>query len=196
MPTGYTAELMEKGMEFKPFVLQCARAFRALIEMRDDPMDAEIPEKFEPDDYNIKGLARATQEHQRLQGMTDEEKIAFGIQAKEEDVISYQKSLARATAENERLDGMARQVKAWIPPTSDHEGLKQFMLDQIDISMNDLPYAKKNIQEAEERSPMFYYASAVSSAEWGVKYHIKEGNKEQERAESRTEWVKQLRMSL
>ena len=35
MPTGYTAELIEKGMEFNDFVLTCARAFGACIELRD-----------------------------------------------------------------------------------------------------------------------------------------------------------------
>lgn len=46
MPTGYTADLMEKGMEFKPFVLQCARAFGALITMRDDSLDAPSPKSL------------------------------------------------------------------------------------------------------------------------------------------------------
>lgn len=91
MPTGYTADLMEKGMEFKPFVLQCARAFGALITMRDDSLDAPIPEKFEPDDYHIKKLAEAIQEQKRLQSMTDDEKVSFGIQAREENIVSHQK---------------------------------------------------------------------------------------------------------
>lgn len=196
MPTGYTAELMEKGTEFKPFVLQCARAFGALIEMRDDPMDATIPDKFEPDDYYVKGLAEATQEHQRLQDMTDDEKIDFGVQAREANIVSHQKSLATATAENERLGEMARQVNAWKPPTPEHNGLKEFMLDQIKISMNDLSYSHQYLKEAEERSPMSYYVAAVSSAAWNINYHTEKSGKERKRAEERTEWVKQLRMSL
>ncbi len=196
MPTGYTAELMEKGMEFKPFVLQCARAFGALIEMRDDPMDAPIPEKFEPDDYYTKGLAEATQEQTRLQDMTDDEKIAFGVQTREENIASHQKSLANATTENERLSEMARQVKAWKPPTSEHNGLKEFMLDQIKISMHDLSYSHQYLKEAEEKSPISYYASAVSSEAWLIDYHTKENLKECKRAKDKTEWVKQLRMSL
>ena len=196
MPTGYTAELMEKGMGFKPFVLQCARAFGALIEMRDDRMDAPIPDKFEPNDYYSKALAAATQKHTRLQGMSDDEKIAFGGQEKEKSVIGHQESLARATSENERLSEMARQVKAWKPPTPDHNGLKEFMLDQIKISMNDLSYSHQYLKEAEERSPMSYYVTAVSRAAWNINYHTKEHQKELKRTEDRTEWVKQLRMSL
>ena len=44
MPTGYTYDLYDgKDIEFPDFVMKCARAFGALIEIRDDPMDAAIP---------------------------------------------------------------------------------------------------------------------------------------------------------
>lgn len=196
MPTGYTAELMEKGMEFKPFVLQCARAFGALITMRDDPMDADIPDKFEPSDYNVKGLAEAIQEHKRLQDMSYDKKMAFGKKQKAENIKGLQKSLATATAENERLSEMARQINAWKPPTPDHAELKNFMLNQINISMHNLSYSHEHLDDAEERSPMSYYVTAVSHVAWEINYHTEENKKECERAENRTEWVKQLRMSL
>ena len=66
MPTGYTAELMEKGEPFNRFVMRCARAFGALIDLRDAQMDAPIPEKFEPSDYHVKALAKALAELERL----------------------------------------------------------------------------------------------------------------------------------
>jgi len=48
MPTGYTAGVQDgKITEFSDFALNCARAFGALITMRDDPQDTPIPEKFE-----------------------------------------------------------------------------------------------------------------------------------------------------
>ena len=164
--------------------------------MRDKSMDAEIPEKFEPNYYHIECLANATQEHKRLQDMTDEERVAFGAQAKEEAVINLQKNLARQIAENERLNEMTLQVNAWKPPTPDHNELKAFMLDQIKMSMHDLSYTRKYLKEAEEHSPMSYYVAAVSTAAWNVNYHAEEDRKEFKRAEYRTEWVKQLRMSL
>jgi len=60
MPTGYTYPVVEgKITEFSDFALSCARAFGALITMRDDPHDTPIPETFEPSDYNAKKLAEA-----------------------------------------------------------------------------------------------------------------------------------------
>jgi len=196
MPTGYTAELMNKGMDFKSFVFRCARAFGALIMMRDDPMDAPIPEKIEPSDYHVKALAETKQKYKRLKTMTNDEKIAFGVTEKEKEIKVCREYLTKAMAENDRLTKMALQIKAWKPPTSDHEGLKKFMIDQIGISMNDLSWSRKRLEKVEEEPPVAYYAAAVSNAEQGINYHNKENLDEIKRAADRTEWVQQLRASL
>ena len=196
MPTGYTAELMEKGMEFKPFVLQCARQFGALITMRDDPNDTPIPDEFIPSDYHIKELENAKKEHARLQAMTKEEKIAFGEQEKTEEIKQQFEYLKKEKAANERLTKMKSQVLSWHPPTHDHDELKKFMLNQIEISMNDLSYNHRSLQEAKEKPPIAYYVAAVSSAQWSITYHTDENRKEIERVKSRTDWVKQLKASL
>ena len=60
MPTGYTAKIAD-GQTFEEFILSCARAFGALVEMRDEPADAPIPEEFKPSAYHTTqiGVARA-----------------------------------------------------------------------------------------------------------------------------------------
>ena len=45
MPTGYTAGILE-GETFEQYALQCAKAFGALVMMRDEPSDAPIPDQF------------------------------------------------------------------------------------------------------------------------------------------------------
>lgn len=61
MPTGYTAAVCDgKITEFPAFALQCARAFGALITMRDDAMNAPIPEEIKPDtSYYDKNISEA-----------------------------------------------------------------------------------------------------------------------------------------
>lgn len=47
MPTGYTYPVCEgKITEFPDFALSCARAFGALISMREEPMDAPLPDEI------------------------------------------------------------------------------------------------------------------------------------------------------
>jgi hypothetical protein len=196
MSTGYTAELMEKGMGFKPFVMRCARNFGALAMMRDDPMDSPIPERFEPSDYHVKVLAESKEKHGHLSGMTENEKIAFGESEKETAIKNRKEYIKRKSEQNARLVEMHSQVLAWRIPTPDHAELKRFMLDQIDISMNDIGYDHKELTELEASSPMKFYVKAVSEAQWAINYHTEEMAKEIERADKRTEWVNQLRKSL
>lgn len=61
MPTGYTAAIAD-GIDFKTYALSCARAFGALVEMRDEPANAPIPEEFKPSSYYVTSLASAREE--------------------------------------------------------------------------------------------------------------------------------------
>lgn len=196
MPTGYTAKLMELGQTFPEFIMGCARAFGALIEMRDSPNDAPIPDKFEPSDYNAKRLIEARESLAKLKAMNAEERVAFGESAKAEDIERSRKYLEKALAENSRLEDMAAQVRAWTPPTEDHQGLKEFMLQQIDVSKNGVDYSERSLVEAQTKPATVYYVEAVSSAVRDIKYHTEGNEKEVERTNGRSEWVQQLRASI
>jgi hypothetical protein len=196
MPTGYTAKLMESGQTFQDFVMQCARAFGACVMMRDDPMDAPIPERFEPSDYNVLRLAEAKAELARLQTMTNGEKISFGESKKAESIASSEKWLAKEIEQNKRLEEMEASVNKWTPPSAAHTRLKAFMLQQIGVSKNSTDYIEKSMAETRAKAPMDFYKEAVASAERDIEYNTKGHTKEVERANSRTEWVRQLRASI
>lgn len=53
MPTAYTADIA-KGITFKQYAMNCARAFGALIDLRDKPANCEIPDVVYPSDYHLK----------------------------------------------------------------------------------------------------------------------------------------------
>ncbi len=196
MPTGYTAKLMESGQTFQEFVMECARAFGACIEMRDEPHGTPIPQRFEPSNYSAECLSKAKAELARLHAMTEAERIAFGESNRNQTLAHNQEWLARETAQNNRLEEMGERVGKWIPPTADHEELKKFMLQQIDISKNKTSYIEKTMAETRAKSSRDFHAEAIAAAVWSVEYHTKESAKEVERANSRTEWVQQLRASI
>lgn len=196
MPTGYTADLMEKGQTFKEFIMRCARNFGACIMMRDEPFDAPIPEEFKPSDYHPKEFDKAQKELERLLAMNNEEKVQFGIDERAKEVDRYSAWLLKEEEQNRRLKAMRRSVQDWEPPTSDHKGLKEFMLDQIRISMNDTNYIKEQLNIANAKAPVSYYADAVGNAERDILYHKEEHGKEIERTEGRNRWIRQLRESL
>lgn len=196
MPTGYTAKLMESGQTFPEFVLLCARAFGALITMRDDAMNAPIPEEFKPTDYYENSLRDNRAALKRLENMTNEERIRFGINEKEKAIASARSYLEKVALENSRLLKMAWKVQAWTPPSPDHTGLKSFMLQQIDTSMNHGSYWTESLNKAEAKAPFEFYSEAVESARSSIEYSLKEQEKELERVADRNRWVRQLRESL
>src|SRR5438309_7441629 len=74
MPTGYTADVGNgKVTDFATFALTCARGFGALITMRDDPMDAEIPDEFPVDEYAMRAYIADSERLNELRAMDAEE---------------------------------------------------------------------------------------------------------------------------
>ena len=136
MPTGYTSDIGEKNISFENFIMQCARAFGACIEMRDDPTDKPIPEEFKPSEYHSKQNQKYQKELEQVkslskkacQGQAEKE---YQNQIKEhEEIIQEKKNL------REKYDTMLKKVRAWIPPSDDHIELKKFMIEQINTSID------------------------------------------------------------
>lgn len=138
MPTGYTSKLYEGEPQTLPeFILDCARAFGALIIMRDEPADAPIPDKvtFRDEARYRKYLEESNAELDQLMVMSARDKRIANLNAHEKRVNAWRESQQRADAIRRRYDDMLVQVMNWDPPTPDHERLKKFMVDQLRDSM-------------------------------------------------------------
>jgi hypothetical protein len=193
--TGYTYNLVDKKQTFPQFALECARAFGALIDMKEEPLGAEIPEQFEPSDYHATHLAEAQAELARLEAMSPTEAHAFGWALKDETVQECAKDVRERMADDALMLGVLEQAKAWEPPTSEHEGLKRFMIEQITGSLHGDYYAI-GLEAAKAKPPADYYAEALERARWDVQYHEEAIEKERARVGERNDWLRQLRASL
>jgi hypothetical protein len=196
MPTGYTAKLCEQEVPFEEFVMTCARAMGACVMMRDEPLDAPIPESFSESDYHTEQLEQSRAKLKALLEMNDLEVAVFGNEQKVAAITYAEKSLAKAQAQNKRLREMLAKVDAWEPPTQDHKGLKKFMQEQLTISMDNESYDVEALQKAKDKTPQQFHDEAVESARWSVGYHVKEKAADAQRNQGRTDWVQQLRASL
>ncbi len=200
MPTGYTANLCERDEDFKTFVCKCARAFGALMELRDEPLNAPLPEKLGcADDYYGQQLIKAKVEYEHLISFSSDEKQRFGLDAKQKAIQEARESLVKREATVARLLNMQSQVTNWTPPSIDHKGLKDFMLEQLDSTLKfdgDVNYSKKQLTEVEASEPESYYVAAVSALERNIKYYAEEQVKELERLAERNDWLQKLRVSL
>lgn len=196
MPTGYTAAVQDGSItEFDDFAMQCARAFGALVMMRDQPVGAPIPERFEPSDFNQKKMEEAKAELRRLQALSMEEATAERDIAEAKRLAERANYTDRQNEQRDRYKAMLTKARAWEPPTPDHVDMKRFMIEQlsesIDFDCTPSPYNSEPLPDVAE-----WLAEKIKQAEDDVIYHTEKHAEEVARTESRNQWLADLRESL
>lgn len=196
MPTGYTAAVQDGTItDFPAFAMQCARAFGALITMRDDPFDAPVPERFEPStSYHDERLAAASAALAELRALTPEQAEDRAYQAWKAATARHMDRERERAAQRERYEAMLAKVLAWEAPSPDHTELRTFMADQLRQSIE---FDCGHASPAPERllGPA-WLAAEIASAKRDLAYHTKARAEEVDRAAGRTQWVAALRASL
>jgi hypothetical protein len=198
MPTGYT-EAISKGITFEKFALSCARAFGALVTMRDEPADAPIPEEFKPSDYSEKQLALATDRVDELKAMKDAECARLAKADYEKQVQYHKEGISKDAALKAKYEAMLAEVEAWTPPSPDHEGLKKFMRDQIAESIRfdcGGNYHQDALKELRPLTGKEWRQSELNKALEQISYHSESQREENARTAARNKWVRQLKESL
>lgn len=194
MPSGYTEKLSKGPQEFQDFALECARAFGALISMRDAD-GAEIPSSFEPNPYYKKAEQEARERLVALERRTSTEWAEAEIAEREEHNARNTELRAKASEKLDRYRSMRQEVLDWTPPTGEHIEMKAFMLDQLDQSIK-MDCSTTWIRDREPMSVAQYRAEQLVAVQKEVGRAATGWAEEQERAASRTQWVADLRESL
>jgi len=194
MPTGYTSDLYDgKPTSFRAFVLRCARGMGALVTMREDPMDAPIPDSFEPSNHHAEKEQTARARIVALMQMTDEEMKSSAREEHLKNLAQWESSSHEAKERVGRYQEMLHQVSHWTPPTPDHQEFKTFMIEQLEISIKHDGWVSS---EPKEATPEDWKNAAITQAGKDISYHAIEWQKEKQRADERTQWVRQLKGSL
>lgn len=195
MPTGYTAAMLD-GLTFQEYALSCARNFGALIEMRDEPMNTPIPDKFYPSDYSKKRLQEAKEEFARLNDMTKvawQKELDKYFNTQVADFWDGKKKNAEAKA---KYEAMLKQARAYKPPTPEHLNFAQFLVSQITETIDfDCKYWDKK-QEPTKPLLESFITDTLKHAQDNIIYYNKSHSEELVRTESRNEWIRALKESL
>ncbi len=110
MPTGYTADVQSgKITEFKDYAYICARAFGALIHLRDEPLSPHIPDDIEGSEYHKQRAADAETELAALDKLSDCEIRERAAADNEKKQASHEAYVAEKAAEKARYEAMHRQ---------------------------------------------------------------------------------------
>lgn len=199
MPTSYT-DAIKDGITFGQFALGCARAFGALVLMRDDSSDTPIPQKFEVSEYHEKKIESLRLEITEIEQAGDSELEKQMQEERDAERIRLLNSIKKEKSLRAKYDAMLVSAKEWTPPTSEHKGLKTFMIEQIESSIKwdcEGDWAQEGLDRLKETvSVTSYRAQELAKLTKSVAYHTNEHEKEVERTAGRNEWVSALRGSL
>ncbi len=193
MPTGYTAKLSECEQPFEEFVWSCARAFGALVLMRDDPHDAKVPEKFEASPYYADQVRELRRQIDEWEGSSQPARRAMYESFQASAKRSRDESIAKSKATKVRYEAMLEKARAWEPPSSEHEGLRSFMVKQIEESIQFDCYDREDSPGQSFEVWQVSYGEALSRS---LAYSEESKAKEEARTAERNRWIVQLRESV
>lgn len=196
MPTGYTAGIIDgKIKTFPEFAKLCMRAFGATIHMRDESMTAEYEPRV-PSDYHTKEIEKANEVLSTLKKMTDEEIVSKRKTELEESKQYHLKHIETAKQNTAKLNEILAKAKQFVPPTTEHTGIKDFMIKQIEETIDwdgKTNYHDEALLKIESELSSLdvdvIRADMFKLAYKDLTYHTKEYNADVARCAASNKWV-------
>lgn len=198
MPTGYTAPIYEgQDLSLSEYAQRCARAFGALITLRDEPLTNSIPDRIESTTFYRDALVKIQKEYDDF--LANPPTIEYAETEYEKLVAKYNKDRTerneKAKALETRYRKLLDEVNAWQPPTPEHTGLKDFMVRQLEQSIDGdcrIP-DKSYIPDKEDFVKEMITGESLKRR---LGYYSESAEKEALSAEKTNLWIKQLKESL
>lgn len=202
MPTGYTYYIQSgKITSGKEFLKLCTRAFGIAVDLKEESLDIPTPEKFKPDPYYKKSYDESVKSQNEIYNMTFEEAKNRMIDSYNNSRTSAIECVKKCKEEDEKYLKVKEEVEKWIPPTSEHENLKKFCLEQIDMSLNKSIYEfyeeelNKEL-DISDKGVENYISELKKSVDKDVERTYKKWQEEIKRTEEKNLWMKLFLDSL
>lgn len=191
MPTGYTYSIYD-DISFENFVLSCARNFGALIHMRDESNEAHATLR-ELSNYYTESLKSAEVKLQYFKNLSKEQIEHECYKANDEMLKEYNEQESKRQKQLSQLLVMKNKVIAWKPPTEEHNKLKEFMLNQINETIN---FDCSPPKTFEASKPSQWIKNHIESCEWNIEYYTKKVVENSNRTNGTNQWIIDLYKSL
>lgn len=202
MPTGYTSYIKDGTITSgEEFLKLCTRAFGVAIDLKDLSLDFPTPSHFEPDPYYEKAYKDSLVSREKAYSMTLEEAKEDMISKFKNNKASTKRCLKDYKNEDKKYLKVREEVEKWTPPTPEHENLKKFCLDQIDMSLNTSLYKwyEKDINKELDTSDgaiRKYIDDLKDQKDMQVNRAYEKYQAELKRVEEKNLWMKQFLDSL
>lgn len=210
MPTGYTSFIEDgKVKTAKQFLHLCLRAFGVCINMRDDSLKLtddyteDISKGYQEDiNYHKRQLTSAEKKLSEIQSMSEEELCEKYIKETSDNIQYYLKAEDKRSKNNKKYLEIRSAIAAW-DCNPEFQNIKDFALNQIDISMDKDDYYQKAInkygeptREGFQQKKDEYLQKLIKDAKWDVDYHTEELNKAIDRKERNLKFYKEFKKDL
>ena len=199
MATGYTYQILNGSIKtFKEFALKCSEAF--IMEFRDGAKKytPRVPSPYHTDEMKAAraGIAELNQ-------ITDSELKIIEIAKLEESIRYAKEELSKKIANKKVLDKLLKESEAYKVPTHKHENLKNFMIEQLNMTIDndcDSEFYESEIalyQEKLKNLDMFVVrGNKINTLNEDYKYHQDRYDKEVLLCKDHNNWYNQFVTSL
>lgn len=203
MPTGYTYGIIEgKVKTFKEFAENCMRNFGACIHMRDDDSDKKYTPRI-PSDYHSKKLKEASIKLKKNAELSDKEIIKQEKKKLNDDKKHYLEEIEKTKKTAAILESFLSKAKSYKAPTKEHEGIRDFMIQQLESTIDhdgDHSYYTEQLQEIKTNiysiNADVIRCEAIKNINDDMNYHLKHHKEEIKRCADSNKWVEVFIESL
>jgi len=200
MPTSYTDDLKKPETTFEDFAKHCARAMGAFIMVRDEPYDGTMP-RSEVSDYHAKYIDSLEVEAANLEKMTLSEAFEKASTEFEEMRTRALDNISEKMVLKVRYERMLEKAKAYMPPTSDHNEYKKFMIEQLEKSIQGdctITYSMDDIKSGKYKplSGETWLKNKKARIAQQLERHHEKLREEISRTADRNAWIDKLEESL
>ena len=203
--TGYTYEIKDnKVKSLKDFALLCCRNFGIFAEYRDEPID-KIIEKVEVNQYYIDAVEKAQKEWDDFSKDKEKRTYEEAEQAFNENLVKTFRSYENDYEENklfvDKCKSLLKEAEEWKVPSEEYLKLKDFMIDQLQSTINFDEFTKEDLDrliQREKDSKENFINNYINGTD--LKYKLEEKKKSLEkvkkRVEKNNEWLDTLKNSF
>jgi hypothetical protein len=198
MATGYTYYVAEKDVSFEEFVWHCARAFGPFMHMRDDRAIAPI--RMPDTDYYYKeSLLKAQSNLQMYSNMSLEEAEILSQKEYDTSLKNIKEALLKSQLISARYNNMLEKVICWDPPSKEHQGLKTFMIEQLQNSIKhdcDTSYYSCSINNLTKLPASKWLKDKILEEKNDIRNYSERIAKEEKDIQFSIDWINNLKNSV
>jgi hypothetical protein len=199
MTTGYTAGIIDGTTKtFQDFAKQCVRAFGAAIHMKEDDMKEEYKPRT-PDDYYTKALQKSKEDLERAENLTDGELVEMRKTELEKTRAHYVKTIAERKVAVKRIKEFLVKAEEFEPPTEEHVGIKEFMIEQLNTTLDfdgnfefseqELTKTEMELQNIDANAVRF---GLIEDAKRSIEYNLKKHQENIKSCADSNKWVERF----